>query len=109
MLQFIDNLPTTRIRILVTIGLIVATVVTWLKHACDVRSAQGICLGWEPSANMIMFLAALAGVDVAQYLSRGFINRSETPAASQKVVEPATEPAVEFTTDVSELSEQEKG
>ncbi len=104
----IETLPTTRIRILVTIGLIVATVVTWLMHACDVRNAQGVCVGWEPSANMIMFLAALAGVDVAQYLSKGMINAKAPPAATP-TEEPQEEPPVESTTDISELSEQEKG
>jgi hypothetical protein len=105
--NIIEHLPTTRIRILITIGLIVATVVTWLMHACDFRTAQGVCVGWEPSANMIIFLGALAGVDVAQYMTKGLINR--TVPASEPVVEDPVESPVETTTDVSELSEQEKG
>jgi hypothetical protein len=106
--EIIEQLPTTRIRILITIGLIVATVVTWLMHACDFRTSQGVCVGWEPSANMIIFLGALAGVDVAQYLSKGLISKSSPISVSEPLTSTESE-AVETTTDISELSEQEKG
>lgn len=81
----IDEIPTTRIRILITIGLISATVGTWLYHACDVRNANGMCVGWEPSANMLIFLGTLAGVDVAQYLSRGVMSKVTTPVTNPAV------------------------
>lgn len=106
---FIEHVPTTRIRILVTIGLIVATTITWLMHSCDMRTPQGICVGWEPSSNMIIFLAALAGVDVAQYVSKGIIGAKAAPVSTSPIEEPQEEPTVESTTDISELSEQEKG
>lgn len=105
--EIIDHFPTTRVRILVTIVLIVATVVKWLIHACDFRTIQGVCVGWEPSANMIIFLAALAGVDVAQYLSRN-MHTAKTVTLPDPVKEKPVV-SVEATTDIEEISEHEKG
>lgn len=68
--SLLQEIPTTQIRILITTALIVGTVVVWLSHVCDARTLDGVCKGWEPSTNMLIFLASLAGVDVAQYLTK---------------------------------------
>lgn len=64
---------TTRIRIFATIGLIIATGIVYLLHACHYQDpTTHACVGWEPSLNWIMFLSALAGVDVSQYFVKSF-------------------------------------
>lgn len=127
-IKAIDNFPTTRIRILITTGLIVGTVVTWLRHACEVRGANLQCIGWEPSPNMLVFLASLAGVDLAQYFSRGVIDAKKIKAeatAEAVVIDAKTDAlkaetdalkeekingdGVTVTTDVSEHNNLDKG
>jgi len=108
----IDLIPTTRIRLLVTIGLIAATGITYLMHACDYRSAATqACVGWEPSVNWFIFLSALAGVDVTQYFAKSLTAVKQAQVAAQ-AVQPTAEVSgdVTATSDVSEINtQQEKG
>jgi hypothetical protein len=103
-IQKIDEIPTTRIRILLTLALISATVLTWLFHACTSVTVAGACTGWEPSANMLIFLASLAGVDVAQYLSKGIMSKVTTPVTNPDYTAPIETQNSEASTDVSELN-----
>lgn len=83
--QSLDHFPTTRVRLLVTIGLITATGITYLVHACSVRigEAMACSTGWEPSLNWLLFLSALAGVDVTQYFAKSYtaVKQSEVDAS----------------------------
>jgi hypothetical protein len=114
-----EKFPTTRLRILSTIGLIVATGVVYLMHACKFQHpTTHMCVGWEPSINWIIFLSALAGVDVTQYFVKGFtsVKHAEvaahvainSPSAPQEVEEEEpVEDDVIATTDVAELNNNE--
>jgi hypothetical protein len=123
--QALDHLPTTRIRVLVTIGLITATGVTYLMHACDARMADTLACGagWEPSLNWLIFLSALAGVDVTQYFAKSFtaVQQSRVAASvtntttradqktDQAIVEQTTsDEGVTATSDVSELNREDE-
>lgn len=115
-ITFFDDIPTTRIRILVTIGLIAGTGVTYINHACDIRLTSLLCASWEPSTNWLMFLCALAGVDVTQYAAKSFtgIKQAQTAASVAAMVEESEELPPEVSadstasTDVSELHTTEQ-
>lgn len=111
----LDHLPTTRIRVLVTIGLITATGATYLMHACDARVATTLACGpgWEPSLNWLIFLSALAGVDVTQYFAKSFtaVQQAKVQAVTQTTPTPSTSvenstDGVTSTSDVSELNRE---
>jgi len=121
--ELFDHLPTTRIRVLVTIGLITATGVTYLLHACDVRVAETMAcgVGWEPSLNWLIFLSALAGVDVTQYFAKSYtavkqsqvdasvtntntrVDKRSLKSSPQLIVEDVTS-----TSDISELNREDE-
>jgi len=118
--ETMEKFPTTRLRIICTIGLIVATGAVYLLHACHFQdpTTHG-CIGWDPSVNWIMFLSALAGVDVTQYFVKGFtsvkhaqvaasvaIAAPQPPVNIEEVVEEVDED-VTATSDVSELNTEE--
>ena len=110
-----DSFPTTRFRILCTLCLIMATGGVYLFHACGVRHAQTqLCIGWEPSLNWLIFLSALAGVDVTQYFARGFISNKQI---ATKILSNTLNEAVSSkentndglsTSDVSELNNEQE-
>ena len=111
----LDHLPTTRIRVLVTIGLITATGVTYLLHSCDIRDpVTQLCVGWEPSLNWLIFLSALAGVDVTQYFAKSMtaVQQAKIQANTVSVTTPSTpsseisEDGVTSTSDISELNRE---
>lgn len=125
--EILDHLPTTRIRVLVTIGLITATGITYLMHACDVRIVQTLACGpgWEPSLNWLIFLSALAGVDVTQYFAKSFTAVQQSKVAAtvintttrsdqrtdQAIVEQqnnTSSDGVISTSDVSELNREDE-
>jgi hypothetical protein len=110
--EILDHLPTTRIRVLITIGLITATGTTYLMHACDARLTDTLACagGWEPSLNWLIFLSALAGVDVTQYFAKSYtaVKQAEVDAN----VAAATAHTTSYKTinsNTSELSDQDKG
>lgn len=124
-----DEFPTTRIRVLVTIVLIAATGVIYLMHACDLRMVDTLACSeaWEPSTNWLVFLSALAGVDVTQYFVKGFtavqqskvdatvtntntlaatsITNVNTTVSGQSDVSPSDD-GVTSTSDISELNRE---
>jgi hypothetical protein len=123
--EALDHLPTTRIRVLVTIILISATGVIYLMHSCDFRDpVTQMCLGWEPSTNWLVFLSALAGVDVTQYFAKSFTSVQQSKVAAtvtntttnanqktdQAIVEHNVGPedGVTSTSDVSELNREDE-
>lgn len=114
-----DKIPTTRIRVLVTLGLITATGATYLLHSCDVRSLQNqLCIGWEPSVNWLVFLSALAGVDVTQYFAKSYtaVKHSQVAASIANTASTTVEPNISdiesddvtSTSDVSELNRDDQ-
>lgn len=108
-LDLFDHLPTTRVRVLVTIGLITATGVKYLMHACDVRNAvTQACVGWEPSLNWLIFLSALAGVDITQYFVKSFtaVKQAQVDATLSNAT-PVIQEESEASTDISELRSDE--
>lgn len=99
-----DKIPTTRIRVLVTLGLITATGATYLLHSCDVRSLQNqLCVGWEPSVNWLVFLSALAGVDVTQYFAKSYTSIKQSQVAAN-VANTASNNAAVVATNASDNS-----
>lgn len=112
----LDHLPTTRIRVLVTIGLITATGITYLLHSCDFRDpVTQLCVGWEPSVNWLIFLSALAGVDVTQYFAKSMtaVQQAKVQAITTTVTPQTTstssdisEDGVISTSDISELNRE---
>lgn len=114
-----EKFPTTRLRIISTIGLIVATGTVYLMHACRFQNpTTHMCVGWEPSINWIIFLSALAGVDVTQYFVKGFTSVKHAEVAAKVAINSPTDPQsdveeepveedVTATTDVAELNNNE--
>ena len=51
--KWIENAPTTKIRILMTLGLALGTAIKYWASA-----------GWIPAAEWLMFLTGMAGLDV---------------------------------------------
>jgi len=108
---------TTRIRIFATIGLIIATGVVYLFHACHYQDPiTHACVGWEPSMNWIMFLSALAGVDVSQYFAKSFTSVKHAQVAANVAMNGSSDDSevgdeeiqdVTATSDVSELNHDE--
>lgn len=64
-----DTFPTTRLRICASIGLIIATGITYLAHACF-----SLPHGWEPTTAWTTFLLIIAGIDTVQYTAKGMID-----------------------------------
>ena len=54
--KWIGNAPTTKIRILLTLGLALGTAIKYWASA-----------GWIPAAEWLVFLTAMAGLDVLQH------------------------------------------
>ena len=54
--KWIENAPTTKIRILMTLGLALGTAIKYWASA-----------GWIPAAEWLMFLTGMAGLDVLQH------------------------------------------
>jgi hypothetical protein len=80
-LSFLERVPTTKIRILVTVFLILGTGVVYLHFACHNILPTG-CVNWEPSSNWYIFLSALAGVDITQYAAKSFVGVKHAQIAS---------------------------
>jgi hypothetical protein len=72
-IDILEKIPTTKIRILVTVLLIGGTGVVYLIFACHSMTPSGTCTSWEPSSNWLIFLSALAGVDITQYAAKSFV------------------------------------
>ncbi len=119
LLLFLEKVPTTKIRILVTVFLIFGTGVAYLFYACHNILSTGACVNWEPSTNWYIFLSALAGVDITQYAAKSFVGIKHAQVTAQAndnaanvaiatdtpmddTAEPV-EPDVITTTDVSEI------
>ena len=107
---------TTRLRIFATIGLIIATGVVYLYHACHYQDPiTHACVGWEPSMNWIMFLSALAGVDVSQYFVKSFASVKHAQVAADVAMNGSSIDEVgdeeiqdvTATSDVSELNTED--
>jgi len=80
----LDHFPTTRLRLFATVGLIVATGFIYLNgvHNCVINECS---VSWEPPLNWLIFLSALAGVDVTQYFAKGMIqSRQASTDANEK-------------------------
>ena len=95
-LVIFNNVSTTNSRIYVTLMCVVGTAMTyWFKSVI-------------PDANWLLFMAGLAGIDVAHYTSKRF-SASEFVAAknpASAVTENPSDTASTASTDVRELSEQ---
>jgi hypothetical protein len=80
-MKWLDELPTTNVRIGVTLILTVATAVRYLGWGVPVRMTANIAVldGW---GYWLVFLAAMAGLDVAQYLGKRFSDTSYAAAKS---------------------------
>lgn len=115
----LDHLPTTRIRVLVTICLITATGITYLMHACDARIVETLACGagWEPSVNWLIFLSALAGVDVTQYFAKSMtaVQQAKVQATIVHTTQPtlpsipeSSGDGVTSTSDISELNREDE-
>lgn len=116
-LLFLEKLPTTKIRILVTVLLIGGTGFVYLYFACHNTYPNGTCINWEPSSNWYIFLSALAGVDVTQFAAKSLTGLKHAQLASSSAPTDETAEPVEptdstATTDVSEIQttlQEQKG
>lgn len=59
LLELIGKLPTTNVRIAVTLSLVIGTGVVYLHSAT-----------WNPSLEWLGFLAAMTGLDVTQFWAK---------------------------------------
>lgn len=66
LLERADEVPTTNVRILVTIVAFILVVSIWLTLAV-VHSFFATVALWEPSAAMLTFISVWAGLDVMQF------------------------------------------
>jgi len=65
--NWISTLPTTNLRILLTLVMALAT------------SVRVVGSGWAPSWEWLAFLCVWAGLDVAQYTAKRITNYPPTP------------------------------
>lgn len=78
----IGNLPTTNLRIVVTLALVVGTGLVYLAIALTLSlripmpDAQPIA-PWEPSGEWLTFLAAMSGLDALQFTTKRMTHRSD--------------------------------
>lgn len=102
--KFLEETPTTKVRVLATIGLIIGTGVVYLYHACSYRHPVTYqCYGWEPSMNWILFLSALAGVDVSQYFVKSFTGIKHAQVAASTAIAGVSIPEVEEDDPIQEV------
>lgn len=87
--KWLETLPTTNARIVVTLSLTVATAVRYLVWGVPVRMSANVAVldGW---GYWLLFLAGMAGLDVAQYVGKRF---SDTGYAAASNAGPAIPPA----------------
>lgn len=105
-IAFLEKVPTTKIRILITIFLIGGTGALYLRYACWDISPTGICMVWEPSSNWLIFLSALAGVDVTQFAAKSYagVRHAQVADAYSEEAESTDTPEdTNASTDVSEI------
>jgi len=69
------ELPTTNIRILVTLGMFIATGAKYL-----------ITSNWEPSNEWLIFLCVMAGVDAVQHIGKRLSFKTENKQEDKKTV-----------------------
>ncbi len=60
--RLIANMPSTNLRIAVTLLLAIAT------------GARIVALGWDPPGEWLAFLAAFGGIDAAQFTAKRLTN-----------------------------------
>jgi hypothetical protein len=87
-LKWIADLPTTNLRILVTLCVFVATALTYLALAFLTRVFALDFKAWVPSESWLAFIAVMAGLDWGQFHSK---RKTEFPA-KKKPTPPPTAP-----------------
>ena len=79
--RWLGSVPTTPLRICVTLVCVLATCAVYLvlaaTHVREAAAAGGVTTkmlldtpSWEPSGNWLMFLAGMAGIDTLQFLGK---------------------------------------
>ena len=64
------NLPTTQVRISVTLLCVIATALRYVLSEQHVLANGLVQSFWEPSWQWLGFLVAMSGLDAAQYLGK---------------------------------------
>lgn len=70
LIGWIGKVPTTNARILVTLVLAIGTAIRYWLGGPSVAVGGVILPGWTPSIEWLGFIAALGGLDVAQFHSK---------------------------------------
>lgn len=93
MLAWLNAINSTNLRILVTLGVVIATAARYLVWGVPARMSGNIPVidGW---GYWLVFLGGMAGLDVAQYVGKrfsdsGYAAAKNTPAAPVTVTTPA--------------------
>lgn len=77
-LSRVASLPSTNLRIFVTIGLTVATGAVYLILAVKSKALGGE--SWTPGWEWLTFLVAMSGIDAAQFTAKRITNKTEPVA-----------------------------
>lgn len=85
--SWLDRLPTTNTRIMITLAIVVATAVRFLGWGAP--GSGGTAAGWD---SWLVFVAVMAGIDVSQYIGKRFSDWTYAAAKTQ------TTPRVSVTT-----------
>lgn len=76
----IASLPSTNLRIFVTIGLTVATGAVYLILAVKSKALGGE--SWTPAWEWLTFLVANSGLDAVQFTAKRMTQKTEPPNAT---------------------------
>lgn len=63
-MKWLRTLPTTQIRVLVTLVVVLATATRYLSD------------GWVPADSWLVFLGAMSGLDIAQFAAKRVTHRA---------------------------------
>lgn len=77
--QFLATLPSTNFRIFVTLFVTVATAARYLASGVGLQPGGIHIDTWEPSWEWLLFLAAMAGIDLAQFHLKRKSHMETTP------------------------------
>lgn len=104
-INFIGTTNTTALRIIVTIGMSILTMIAYFSAGLYAQFHGQTA--WEPSNEWLMFLAGMAGIDVAQFFAKRKTYDAALPTKQNKTDNEGEES--EASTDLEELRNSDKG
>jgi hypothetical protein len=96
--RLIAETPTTSIRMWVTLALSLATGAKYLSYQCTIQN--NMCITWVPADSWLMFLAALGGIDLAQFTAKRMTAWRPSESDSESSSEPSSPAATPTNHDI---------